>query len=57
MGNRRRQRRTAPMIHPTEDFTGSVTWDPNGWDPNGCGPGQPSCDGSCHGNDHNPECW
>ncbi len=39
-------------VNGTVDFGGGVSFDPNG-----CGSGQPSCSGSCHGENHSTECW
>ena len=39
-------------VDGTIDFNGPITFDPNG-----CGAGNPSCNGICHGKDHDPECW
>lgn len=39
-------------MNGSKQYTGGTAWDPNG-----CGPGQPSCDGMCHGHDHQTECW
>jgi hypothetical protein len=39
-------------MNGSREFTGGVTYNPNG-----CGPGSPSCDGMCHGRDHQNDCW
>jgi predicted CxxxxCH...CXXCH cytochrome family protein len=43
---------TTPHMNGSKDYTGNAILTPDG-----CGPGIPSCDGMCHGRDHQDDCW